>query len=168
MTYETSKDILEETPANSLILVQTSTLGYATSGVMQRIARSYPTMFKEFKEFCSWFKDFRHQDEVIGTTMALKFPPKDPNFGKIIACCFTLKWLTSSRAELELDAWEKVARKVASQTLANYKTSGTMYEIHIPAKIGSNLKDVEQEQVKEILNKTFTKDYPEVNLWYHT
>lgn len=35
MTYETSRDILAETSANSLILVQTSTLGYATSGVMQ-------------------------------------------------------------------------------------------------------------------------------------
>lgn len=167
MTYETSRDILAETPANSLILVQTSTLGYATSGVMQRIARDYPAMFKEFKDFCGWFKDFKHQDEVLGTTMPLKFPPKDPNFGKIIACCFTLKWLTSSRAELKLDAWERVARKVASQTLANYKTSGAMYEVHIPAKISPGLRGFEQEQVKEILDKTFTKDYPEVNLWYH-
>ena len=169
MVFETTSDILTGIPANSLVLVQTSALCYSSNGLLPRIARLYPDKFKELREFCGWFKDYKKQEEIIGTTFAMRFEDKADtvNFGKIIVCCFTLKWLTYSRSELRLDAWEKVSKKIAKQTDANFKATGKMYQIHIPAKIGDNLHEDEIKQVHEILDQTFKKEYPNVDLWYH-
>ena len=167
MVFETTRDIIDGVPRNSMILVQTNSLGYGTSGVLQRISREYPSMFNEYHSFCGWFKDRQHQEEIIGSTMALKFPAKDKNAGKIVACCFALKWITQTKNELCLGAWEKIARKVASQTIANYKATGTMYQIHIPKKIGVGLIESEQDEVRKILEFEFKTNHPEVDLYYH-
>lgn len=170
MVFETTSDIFGGVPSSSLILVQTNVLGYGASGLLLKIAREYPDKMKEFREFCGWFKDYKKQEEIIGTTFNMRFEDKQDtaNFGKIIACCFTLKWLTHSRNELRLDAWEKIAKKVAKQTAANFKATGTMYQVHIPAKIGSNLSEDEVKQVHEILDHVFKTEYPNVDLYYHS
>lgn len=167
MVFDTTKDIINEVPRNSMILVQTNSLGYSIGGVLQRISREYPSMFNEFHSFCGWFKDKKHQEEILGSIMALKFPEKDKNFGKIIACCFALRWITPTKNELCLDAWEKIARKIATQTIANNKATGIMYQIHIPKKIGVGLTEIEQEEVRDVLTEVFKEKYPEVDLWYH-
>ena len=99
--------------------------------------------------------------------MALRFPDKDKNAGKIIACCFALRWITQTKSELCLDAWKKIAQKIATQTIANHKATGTMYQIHIPKKIGAGLTEIEQEEVRDVLAEVFCKKHPEVDLWYH-
>ena len=167
MIFETTKDIIDDVPRNSMILVQTNSLGFGTHGVLQRILREYPSMFNEYHSFCGWFKDRQHQEEIIGSTMALRFPDKDKNAGKIIACCFALRWITPTKSELCLDAWKKIARKIATQTIANHKATGTMYQIHIPKKIGVGLMEIEQEEVRDALAEVFRDKYPEVDLWYH-
>jgi len=167
MVFETSSDIIDGVPRNSMILVQTNTLGYGTNGVLQRLSKEYPQMFNEYHGFCGWFKDRKYQEEVIGSTMSLKFPEKDKNFGKIVACCFALRWITQTKSELCLDAWDKIARKVAKQTIANHHATGTMYQIHIPKRIGFGLTEIEQEEVRDVLNFVFKTKYPEVDLYYH-
>lgn len=167
MVFETTKDIIDDVPRTSMILVQTNTLGYGTHGVLQRLSQEYKSMFNEYREFCGWFRDKKHQEEIIGSTMSLKFPAKDKNAGKIVACCFTLKWITTTKSELRLDAWRKIARKITTQTIANHKATGVVYQIHIPKKIGVGLSEFEQEEVRNILDEEFKINHPEVDLWYH-
>lgn len=125
--FETTRDIIDGVLRNSMILVQTNSLEYRTNSVLQRISREYPSMFNEYHSFCGWFKDKRHQEEIIGSTMALRFPDKDKNAEKIIACCFALRWIAPTKSELCLDAWKKIARKIATQMIANYKATRSMY-----------------------------------------
>lgn len=167
MIFETTNDIIDGVPKNSMILVQTNSLGYGTSGVLQRLSREYSDMFNEYHRFCGWFKDKKHQEEILGSTMPLRFPEKDKNFGKIVVCCFALRWITQTKSELCLDAWEKIASKIARQTVANHKATGTMYQIHIPKKIGVGLIESEQDEVRKILEFEFKTNHPEVDLYYH-
>lgn len=167
MIFETTNDIIDGVSKNSMILVQTNSLGYGTSGILQRLSREYPDMFNEYHKFCGWFKDKKHQEEILGSIMPLRFPEKDKNSGKIIICCFALKWITQTKNELCLEAWEKIIQKVASQTIANFKATGTMYQIHIPKKIGIGLNESEQEEVRDIFDFMFKTKHPEVDLWYH-
>lgn len=100
--------------------------------------------------------------------MPLKFKDfKGRLTGKMLAICFTLHWDTRTMFDVQLEAWKLIAPKIAKQVRANKDKTGVRYTVHIPARIGIGMKPGEVEQVKEILDKTFTIDYPDVDLYYH-
>lgn len=51
--------------------------------------------------------------------------------------------------------------------MANFKATGTMYELHIPKKIGAGMSEIEQEEVRAVLDEAFTVEYPKISLHYH-
>lgn len=159
---------MNQTPKNSVILVQTSTVGTNSQGLLARIAREHQDLFKEQHEFCAWYSSWDKQNEVLGSFLPLKFKDFKGNFtGKMLAICFTLHWDTQTTFDMQLEAWKLIAPKIAKQVRDNRDKTGVKYTVHIPTKIGIGMKPGEQEQVKEVLDKTFSVDYPDVDLYYH-
>ena len=160
ITEDTTNSILDiENP--SIILHQVNTLGYGTSGLMNRIMKLYPSMFTEYHNLCGWFKDYKRQDEIFGTFQAIKFP----NSKNILCNGFSQRFFTDTKYESIPEEWEKIVRKVISQIRQNQKESGILYEVHVPFKVGIGMKADEIDALKDILANYFTDS--DIKLTYH-
>ena len=144
-----------------MILNQVNTLGYGSVGLMNRIMKLYPSMFDEYHELCGWFKDYKHQDELIGRFQAIPFP----NSKHILCNAFSQRFFSDTKFEIIVDAWEKIIRKVISQIRKNYKKTGILYEIHCPFKIGVGMKADEIQLLKDVIDTYFTDS--DIKFFYH-
>ena len=160
MIYESEDDILKvENP--SVIIHQVNCLGYCSTGLMKRIADQYPSLFNEYHSLCGWFKDYKHQHEMLGTIQALPFP----NSNNILCNAFSQKFFTDTRYEVDLDAWDLIMRKVIAQTNAKYKRDHVLYEFHCPMKIGVGMKQHEIDNLKDIVEEHFANN--PIKWFYH-
>ena len=121
----------------------------------------YPSMFNEYHELCGWFKDYKHQDELIGKFQAIQFP----NSKNILCNAFSQRFLSDTKFEIDVDAWERIIRKVILQIRANEKATKILYEIHCPFKIGIGMKADEIQQLKDVVDKYLNSD--NIKFFYH-
>ena len=161
MIDTTTDDILKcKNP--SVVLQQVNCLGYGSIGLMNRIMKEYPSLFKEYHELCGWFKDFKLQEEMFGTIQALPFPDSK----NILCNAFSQKFYSDTRYESLPEEWEIILRKIVSQTEANFQRTGIMYEIHCPAKIGVCMKPEEIEALRDLVEEYFAES--KIPFIYHT
>ena len=160
MINESTEDILNPVYP-SVILHQVNCLGFGSLGLMARIAKEYPALFNEYHKLCGWFKDYKLQDEMLGSIQGLKIP----NSKNILCNAFSQKFYSDTKYEAMPDMWEKCLRKVISQIKANYKATGIMYEIHCPDKIGIGMKPEEIDSLKAVVNELFSDN--DINFVYH-
>jgi len=66
--------IFDNLPPYSVILHQCNAKGWMGAGLAAKIAKKWPNVFKEYHEYCRWFKD-GHEDEIMGTFVAVKVNP---------------------------------------------------------------------------------------------
>ena len=150
MISETVEDIFKvDVPA--VVIHQVNCLGYGTHGIMARVAKQWPELFKQYHSLCGWFKDYNTQNEILGSIQALSIPGT-----KLILCnAFSQKFYSSTKYQSLPKEWEKIIRKVIAQTKAKYKMTNVLYELHCPAKIGIGMKYEEIDELKEIVSHYF-------------
>lgn len=130
-------------------------------GLMNRIMKTYPALFDEYHKLCGWFKDYKLQDDMLGNIQGLKIPGTK----NILCNAFSQKFYSDTKYEALPEMWEKCLRKVISQTKANFKATGTLYEIHCPAKIGIGMTPEEIDALKAVVDELFTTS--EIAFVYH-
>lgn len=145
----------------SIILHQVNTLGFGSTGLMLKVRNTYPELFQKYHELCGWFKDYKHQNEIIGMFQSLPIP----NSKNMLCNAFTQKFYTDTKYEVDFDAWSIVLKKVCNQIQRHAKETDILYEIHMPSKIGVGMKANEIEAIKEILTSFFENN--PINLIYH-
>lgn len=123
--------------------------------------KEYPSLFNEYHQLCGWFKDYKHQDEMMGTIQALKFPNSD----NILCNAFSQRFFSDTKYEALPDKWEQILRKVIVQTRNNFKRTGILYEFHCPDKIGIGMKPEEIDALKDLVH-TYFNDI-EIKFIYH-
>ena len=136
-------------------------LGHGSLGISARIRKFYPNMFDEYHKLCGWFKDYKLQEEIIGMFQGLPFPDSS----NILCNAFGQRFLSDTKYVIDFDAWEKICRKMISQIQANNKSTGILYEIHCPYKIGHGMKPEEVDRVKEIIEEYFADS--DIKFVYH-
>lgn len=161
MIQESVDDIFD-TQNPSIILHQVNTLGFGSTGLMLKVRRTYPELFQKYHEFCGWFKDYKHQEEVIGSFYAYPIP----NTYNILCNAFTQRFITDTKYEVDFDAWALVLKKIANQIhrYAN-ANNGMLYEIHAPSKLGVGMKAEEIDAIKSIISEFF--DESDITFTYH-
>lgn len=154
MIIETTQDIFKvDIPA--VIVHQVNCLGYGSMGIMAKVAKIWPDLFKQYHELCGWFKDYDKQNEMMGSLQALPIPRT-----RLILCnAFSQKFYSDTKYQAIPEAWEKIIRKIISQTKKNYELTKVLYEFHCPAKIGIGMKSEEIDKLKEVVSHYF-KDSP--------
>ena len=136
-------------------------LGYGSIGLMNRIMKLYPSMFDEYHKLCGWFKDYKHQDELIGHMQAIKFP----NSRNILCNAFSQRFFSDIKYEVDVIAWEKIIRMIVNQIKSNAKKTGILYEIHAPFKLGIGMKVDEIQLLKDVVDSYFNEN--DINFVYH-
>ena len=150
MISSTIEDILE-VDAPAVVVHQVNCLGYGSMGLMARIMKKWPDVFKQYHELCGWFKDRKHQHEMLGYLQAIPLPKT-----KLILCnAFSQKFLSDTKYEAVPDAWNTIMHKVAAQVQQNFNKTGVLYEVHCPAKIGVGMAIDELEELKGIVADNF-------------
>ena len=150
MITDTTDDIFS-VQAPSLILHQVNCLGYGSIGIMNRVMKTWPSLFKEYHDLCGWFKDYKHQEELLGLIQSLPIPGTN-----LILCnAFSQRFFSDTKYEVDFEAWEKILRKVMTQVHSNQKNTGILYEVHCPNKIGISMKPEEIETLKELVDAYF-------------
>lgn len=160
MISDTAENILN-VQAPSLILHQVNALGYGSMGLMNKVMKLYPSMFNEYHKLCKWFNDSKHQEELLGEIQSLPFPGSK----NILCNAFSQRFFSDTRYQIDLDAWEKILRKVVTQIKSNYKSTGVLYEVHCPNKIGIGMKPEEIASLKEVVDDFFADS--EIKFVYH-
>lgn len=160
MITETTDDIFA-CRKPSVILNQVNCLGYVSAGLMGRVVKRWPALFREYHELCGWFKGYKPQHGLLGMMQALKVPGT-----RMILCnAFSQKYYSDTKYEALPGKWEEVLRKIAKQVEANFKATGVMHEIHCPAKIGPGLKPEETASLREAVERVFGRS--EIPFIYH-
>ena len=152
MIEETFKDILQmEKP--SIVLHQVNALGYGSTGLMNRIRREHPDLFKQYHELCGWFKSpARFQDEIIGKFQAMYFPDSQ----NILCNAFSQRFYTETKYGIDLNAWKLILKKIVSQVNWYSKQNHVLYEVHAPGKIGIGMKSEEIQLLKDAVEELFS------------
>lgn len=130
-------------------------------GLMARVMKRWPALFREYHELCGWFKGYELQHRLLGTMQALKVPETQ----MILCNAFSQKYYSDTKYEALPDKWEEVLRKIIRQTRANFKATHVMYEIHCPAKIGVGMKPEEIDSLREVVERLFAGS--EISFIYH-
>lgn len=160
MIQETAKDIFS-VEAPSVIIHQVNCLGYGSIGLMNQVMKKWPSVFKQYHDLCGWFKDYKIQEEMFGTIQALPIPGT-----KMILCnAFSQKFYSDTKYESLPDEWERIIRKVISQTHKNFKNTGVLHEFHCPNKIGIGMKPEEIDELKDIVKMYFENS--DISWTYH-
>ena len=160
MILESTEHIFStKTPA--VVIHQVNCLGYGSQGLMKQVIKYWPDLFKEYHSLCMWFKDYKLQEEMLGSIQALPIPKTN-----LILCnAFSQKFYSDTKYAIVPDAWEKILRKVIGQTERNYKATNVLHEFHCPAKIGIGMNPEEINTLKEIVNQYFENS--EIKWVYH-
>lgn len=169
MIYDTDKHILKETEDFSVIVHQVSTRGTIPQGLGMAISKQYPEWYREYHGYCGWFmkdgpmnfsgKD--HTDEIIGTWHRYQVPEKN----LIICSAFAQQGGGKDFVQTDLDAWDRVLRKLLNQTKYVNKSLEKKWTIHIPSNLGAFGKDGDNTELMELFQKYFGDS--EVDLYIH-
>lgn len=141
--------IFDNLPPYSVILHQCNAKGWMGAGIAAKIAKKWPNVFKEYHEYCQWFKD-GHEDEIMGTFVGVKVNPS------LIVCNAIAQKTVSRHAQMtDYDAWEKICKKIEAQTRRINQAQGVNWSIHAPERIGCGLGGGDPEKMKEIFEFYF-------------
>ena len=73
MIEKTITDIFSSQIENSIIFLNTNTLGFGATGLFKRLRLEFPDVFNDYHQYCILFKDKRLQEECIGKFYAIPF-----------------------------------------------------------------------------------------------
>lgn len=152
--------VLSDIKDYSVILHQCNAKGWMGAGIAKQIRERWPECFKSYHSYCGWFKD-GHEHEIMGTWHFWKVSNK-------LIICNAIAQATVSRDKqvTDYDAWERICRKLESQTRSQNKAFRTDWTIHAPDRIGCGLGGGDYEQMHAIFEKYFA-DSP-VRLVFHS
>lgn len=162
MIHEVETSILKDIPDYSVILHQVNCQGFVQPGISQQLCRDYPGWYQDYHGFCKWFAG-GHENEILGSFH--RFPVQGKNL--IICSAFAQAKGGKRPSSTDLDAWNKIIRKVFVQTKRVNKQLGVNWKIHIQQNIGSFDRDGSNEELMEMFTQQFGED-PDVQLWIHT
>ena len=141
MITEVNESIFRNLPDYSVIVHQCNTKGWLGTSISKEIAARWPENFKQYHEYCSWFKD-GHEDEILGTFVGYNASPT------LIVCnAITQTTVGKSKQQTEFDAWDVLCKKLEQQTKRVNKQTGKNWTLHIPYKIGCGSDDEAWEQL---------------------
>lgn len=150
MIEKTITDIFSSQIENSIIFLNTNTLGFGATGLFKRLRLEFPDVFNDYHQYCVLFKDKRLQEECIGKFYAIPFQKKS-----IICFSFGQRFRSETKYELDFEAFESNLRKVSKQIKAHAQQTGILNDLHIPYKIGNGMSPDEVEKAHEIIEMIF-------------
>lgn len=163
MIYETENNILRDIDDCSVIMHQVNCSGVLQPGIAMSICKQYPSWYQDYHGYCKWFAD-GHEDEILGT-----FHRHQPDPKRDVLICSVFAQMRGGKyaTEVDLDAWEKVLKKVKYQTARAIRTTGKNWTIHVMRNIGSSSKSIQNEELMDLFNEIFGND-ENVHVYIHT
>lgn len=169
MIYSTEKHILRDAEDYSVILHQVNTRGTIQQGIGAAVSKMWPDWFIDYHGYCQWFmKDGSvnftgedHADEIVGTWHKYDVP------GRKLKICSAFGQIGAGKdfAHIDLEAWDKILRKLVNQTRYVNKKLGTKWTIHVPASIGILSKNDDNEELMDLFKHYFESS--DVDLYIH-
>lgn len=149
MIKEVYGSIFDNLPEYSVLVHQCNAKGWMGAGIAKEIAKRWPNSFKEYHEYCCWFKDGR-ESEILGTFVGVKISPT-------FIICNAIAQITVGRSkqQTDYDAWEVLCKKLEQQTRRVNKVTGKNWTLHVPFKIGCGLGGGLWENMMEIFERYF-------------
>lgn len=138
MIYNIVGDLLKQDKVD-IICHQTNCKGVMGAGIAFQIKRTYPEVFKKYKEFCDEYENI-----LLGRTLFVNC-----NDGKVVANLFGQDGYGRGFCQTDYVALEKAIATVA-KTAAKYKKS-----VGFPYKIGCDLAGGDWSTVSKIIEKYF-------------
>ena len=154
MIYDSDKHILKDAEDYQVILHLVSTKGIMPQGVGMAISKQFPQWYQEYRGYCGWFtkdgamnfsgKD--HTDEIIGSWHRYQVPERNI----IICSAFGQHGGGKEYVQIDLDAWDKILRKLVNQTKYVNQKQNNKWTIHIPSNIGIVGKEGDNTELMEL------------------
>lgn len=147
--------VLDDIQPYSVILHQVNCNGKLGSGVTLRLQKKYPEMYVDYHNYCALFQpnawdSKSHEDEIQGTWHRWK---TDNDI--IICSAFCQKKIAQGKCATDLDALDKVLRKLERQTRNVNRQLKTDWTIHMQHKFGYGLSDEDWDIVMELIEQYF-------------
>lgn len=152
--------MLDNLTKQSVILHQVGTKGWIGNGLTREIFTKWNDAFCDYHHFCQWFKD-GHDDEIIGSWARTRI-----NDSLIICNAIAQKTVGKTKQVVDYDAWEKICKKLESQTKYVNRQTKSDWKIHTFAKIGSSA-EAEQDKMMEIFEAYFAESPVELIIHSH-
>lgn len=159
MIHEQTGNLFDNLTEQSVILHQCNVNGWMGSGFAARVRIKYPQAFKDYHEYCGWFKD-GHEKELLGTWARTQI-----NENLIICNAITQLTYAKSKHVIDYSSWHKILKKLEHQTRYVNEHYGKNWTIHVPDKINGNSNVEEYETLHELFHEYF--DESPVNVVFH-
>jgi len=163
MVYETDDHIVRDIGEYSVILHQVNTKGVMQQGISMALSKQFPNWYPDYHGYCGWFdKDgsmnFLHKDyteDIIGTWHRYPVPGRNV----IICSAFGQRGAGKEYVQTDLEAWEKIIKKLVLQTrrVNKIQPEGKKWTIHVPANLGCLGRDYDNSELMDMLNDAFAK-----------
>ena len=83
----------------------------------------------------------------------------------ILLNIFSQRFLTDTKYEVDIAAWETALTKLIAQTFDYRKKAHVLYEVHAPNKLGYWISPIELAEMKKVVDKLFSDS--EIKFIYH-
>ena len=154
--------IFDNLPDYSVFLHQCNAKGWMGSGIAAKVAKKWPQVYKEYHEFCGWFKN-GHEREIMGTIVSVQVNPK------FIVCNAIAQYSVSRFREMtDYDAWETICKKLESQTCIMNQKNHMNWTIHAPEKIGCGLANGDPQKMRDIFEYYFAESPVQLTFYHYT
>lgn len=150
MIEKTGNDIFKSTEKNSVLFLNTNTLGFGATGIFRRLRLEFPETFNEYHNHCLPFRDKKLQEECIGRFFAIPFQNSS-----VICFSFGQRFFSETKYALDVEAFKGNVRKVKKQIMFHAKQTGKLDELHIPYRIGNGMTPEEVEVARSIIEEEF-------------
>ena len=150
MIEKTGNDIFKSTEKNSVLFLNTNTLGFGATGIFRRLRLEFPDVFNKYHNHCLPFRDRKIQEECIGKFFAIPFQDSS-----VICFAFGQRFFSETKYAFDVDAFKHIVHKVKNQMLAHAKQTGKLNELHVPYKIGNGMSPEEVNIAQSIIEEEF-------------
>lgn len=143
--------VFDNLTEQSVIVHQCNVNGQMGFGIASKIRIKYPEVFKNYHEYCGWFKN-GYENELLGT-----WARKQINENLIICSAITLTTYAKNKQRINYDAWIKILSKLEIQTRMQNEKYKTDWTLHIPDKINENSNIEEYNLLHELFYNYFNE-----------